>query len=255
MRPLLTAAALLLCGLVTIDAQFSMSAFESKPSDLLVQVDAIKNSAPSVSPDELARRANELLAATGFTYSMILDASSCDQLKALVNTQLEAKKNPQIVMKLPSIGGDTAAIVVPQPKFPSCGPCTIDLPIVELTGDTFVTILLGRNVKFAKPMWMSSYKVSLEGTPSRSWHVPFAGQPIGLTEDREVVYMPLPEPDLKELSLAVFSSGVFQIATRAEADSTGKLTSLTPADSGEQRLAVQQGKERSVLLFTPACKR
>jgi hypothetical protein len=240
-------------------SQFTVSPFEAKRSELVSQIKALKVTEPGIKPDDLARRSNELLTKTGLGFTINVEPQACAQIKTLMDAQRAAKKTGHLVLKLPSIGGDAAPIVLPDPQFPSssCKTCSIELPLLELTESNFVMLLMGQNIKFAKPAWMIPASVELEqnvsaATPLR-WNVPLAGEPIGITEDETVIYLALPDPDLMDLAVAVFREGVFEITTREEATGKSKRIELPPLPDGRMRAEFDRGKQRSVVIYRQPC--
>ena len=66
----------------------------------------------------------------------------------------------------------------------------------------------------------------------RKWRLPFRTIPVGVSSDENVLYLGFDEPELAGLSLMIYSEGVFQFATRAEAELGGKGTPESPTPGG-----------------------
>jgi hypothetical protein len=69
------------------------------------------------------------------------------------------------------------------------------------------------------------------------------------------LYLNLPDPELKDIVLAVFDNGGFQSASRAEADANGKAASLPddPANSGYQLVKFTNREKTQIVKYRKAC--
>ncbi len=125
--------------------------------------------------------------------------------------------------------------------------------------------MLGHNIKFHLPVnFVVSEAVLVDekdlGTIKKKWRIPFRSVPLGVSYDENVLYFGLFEPELKDISLAVFGEGVFQFATRDEAESNGKGTLLKefPKDPANPNLAFLRFENRGlkqVVKYSNPCGR
>lgn len=216
-------------GLHNVFAQkVVMSAFPVTRSDFTNKLKQIKAGNPKATPEELVTSANELIDKEGIPFAISFDAATCERLRK-VKEQLKDPNAPlKLGATLKSVDADGAALSLPEPRFATkeCGDCFVELPILQVTDQDFVTKVLGQNIKFHLPanfFTNYAYLLNADGIAiKRRWRIPFGSAPIGVSHDENVLYLGFAEPELSDLSLAVFGEGVFQIASRAEAEEGGK---------------------------------
>lgn len=241
----------------------SMMPFGVQESALIDQIRMLRTSNPKVTAVELARSANDLLAKHGIAYKVYFDPVTCQKIRSVKQSQKDPNAPIKLGVSLQSAGAEKAALALPQPMLttPECGDCFVELPVLEMTGVDFVTLIQGHNIKFALPQNFSVNKIYLldsnDATKKvRTWRVPFRAVPIGVTEDQNVIYLGFENPELAELSLAVFESGVFEITTRAEAEEGGAGKpdkTVQPAESGSQIIRFDRWKTKFLLSYRPPC--
>lgn len=241
----------------------SMMAFGVQESALIEQLKMVRASNPKVTAVELAKSANDLLAKHGIAYKVYFDPATCQKIRAVKQTQKDPKAPIRLGVSLQSAGAEKAALTLPQPVLttPECGDCFVELPVLEMTGADFVTLIQGHNIKFNLPPNFSVNKISLLDNDDltkkiRTWRVPFRAAPIGITEDQNVIYLGFENPELAALSLAVFESGVFEITTRAEAEEGGADKpdkTVQPTESGSQIIRFDRWKTKFLLSYRPSC--
>lgn len=178
---------------VSISAQYRQDAFSANESALVRQIKAIRAAEPNIKPDELAAKANQILAATGIDYYLPIDKATCDKLNA------ERLKGPakavRLVATLQSAGADNAKISLPEPLFSvaGCKGCFVKFAVLEMTATDFVTKVQGANIKFLLPSGLSSTEIWLHHNNNVNeiisrWRVPSRLTPIGVSFDQNVVY-------------------------------------------------------------------
>jgi hypothetical protein len=60
---------------------------------------------------------------------------------------------PKLSATLSSVAGEKAPIIIPEPAAVAgeCTKCYVTLPVLEITGTDFITIVQGQNIKFHLP--------------------------------------------------------------------------------------------------------
>jgi hypothetical protein len=235
--------------------------FLVKSSTFVEQLKVLKNSNPKQSPEDLAKAANLLLDKTGISFVMSFDAKTCERLR----TAKAAQKDPSLPLKLngklSSVDAEGASLAFPEPHFATigCGDCFVELPVLEITDKTFVTVINGRNIKFHLPSNFLVNEARLMDAKDSSliktrWRIPFRSSPIGVSYDENVLYLGFDEPELAELSLMVFGEGVFQVGTRTEAEEGGKGTAEPmPANAIYRTVKFDRWQRSYVITYKPKC--
>jgi hypothetical protein len=245
----------------------SLSPFDIAPPTVLLDVKAIRTANPKMSSTELVDAANKLLERQGIAFTFSFDEATC----LAIDKSIKSLKNPpsklNLRTKLQSIGGEPAMLTLPPADFnnPECAKCSVSLPVLELTDKEFVALMLGTNIKFRLPVNFIVAEAMLVDdkdltTIKKKWRIPFRSVPLGVSYDENVLYLGLPDPELKDLSLAVFGEGVFQFATRDEAESNGKGTPVKEVvkDLANPNLAYLRFENRGlkqVVKYSGACQR
>lgn len=253
---------------VTVRGQMvTMSPLDIAPPTVFADVKALKASNPKMNSAELVDAANTILAKQGVAFTFSFDEATC----MAIDKAIKSLKNPppkvNLKTKLRSVGAEAANLTLPPADFSNqeCSKCSVTLPVLELTEKEFVALMLGKNIKFHLPTNLAVSEVILVDekdltTIKKKWRVPYRTVPLGVSYDENVLYLGLPDPELKELSLAVFGEGVFQFATREEAESNGKATPLKdlakdPADPNLAFLRFENRGLKQVVKYSNACGR
>ena len=242
-------------------AQYKAAPLPVKSSTFADQVKALRAAKPAASAAELAAGANSILDASGINFAIVLDAGTCDRIRKAKEQQKDPKAPLTIGATLKSVDAEGASLALPEPRFPAsdCN-CYMELPLLQITDVDFITVISGRNIRFHRPANFDSFDAVLidpkdPAKAKRRWRIPFRGSPIGVSHDENVLYLAFPEPELNDLSLAIFGEGVFQIATRAEAEEGGKGKPVTIATtlSGENRIQFDRWGKSLVVSYKPQC--
>jgi len=248
---------------ITFGQQVKMSALPVTRSEFVDKLKKLKAGNLKATPEELVAAANELVEKDGIPFAISFDAGTCERIRK-VKEQLKDPNAPlKLGATLKSVDADGAALSLPEPRFATkeCGDCFVELPLLSVTDNDFITKVLGQNVRFHLPSNFFTNDILLlsdDGkTVKRRWRVPFASVPIGVSYDENVVYLSFNEPELADLAIAVFGEGVFQIASRSEAEASGK-ASLLPESftAGQNRLSVtkfQQWEKKFLIAYKPPC--
>lgn len=262
-RSLLVLSIVVLFSLGASGQQVKMSALPVTRSDFVDKLKKLKASNSQATADGLIAAANELVDKDGIPFAISFDAATCERLRK-VKEQLKDPNAPlKIGATLKSVDADGAALSLPEPRFVTkeCGDCFVELPLLQVTDKDFITKVLGQNIRFQLPANFFTNDVLLLSedakTIKRRWRVPFASVPIGVSYDENVVYLGFPEPELADVSIAVFGEGVFQIAGRAEAEASGKGSPLPDSFiAGENKLSTmkfKQWKKTFLIAYRPPC--
>lgn len=214
-----------------------LAPFEVRKSTLVEQIKGIKVVNPKLTQTEFANAANALLDKIGIAFAFYFDAATCERIAKIKNGRNDPKAPLKLGATLKSVETEGASLALPEPLFasPECGGCYIELPALQVTENDFITVIAERNIRFVKPSNFAVNEAVLLDAKDRSiikrkWRIPFRSTPIGVSYDENVLYLAFEEPELSELSLLVFSEGVFQIGTRADAENGGK-GNITEAQS------------------------
>ncbi|MGD9561099.1 MAG: hypothetical protein AB7F88_02640 [Pyrinomonadaceae bacterium] len=212
----------------------SLSPFDIAPPTILSEVKAFRAANPKMPAVEFVNAANKLLEKQGIAFTFSFDDATCQAIERSIKSLKKTPPKLSLKTKLRSVGGEPASLTLPPADFANseCSKCSITLPVLELTDNEFVALMWGRNIKFHLPANFIVSEVSLADdkdltTTKTKWRIPFRSTPLGVSYDGNVLYLELPDPELKDISLAVFGEGVFQFATREEAESSGKGILLT----------------------------
>jgi hypothetical protein len=212
----------------------SMSPFDIAPAMILSDVKALRAANPKMPAAEFVDAANKLLEKQGIPFTFSFDEATCLAIDKSIKSLKNAPPKVNLRTKLRSVGGEPASLTLPPADFANteCSKCSVTLPVLELTEKEFVALMLGRNIKFHLPPNFLVSEAALVDekdltTVRTKWRIPFRTRPLGVSYDGNVLYLGFPDPELKEISLAVFGEGVFQFATREEAESNGKGSALS----------------------------
>lgn len=245
----------------------TMSPLDIAPPTVFADVKALKTANPKMTSTELVDAANAILAKQGIAFTFSFDDATC----LAIDKAIKSLKNPppkvNLKTKLRSVGAEVANLTLPPADFANneCSKCSVTLPVLELTEKDFVALMLGNNIKFYLPTNLVVSEALLVDdkdltTVKKKWRMPYRAVPLGVSYDENVLYLGLPDPELKDLSFAVFGEGVFQFATREEAESNGKGTLLKefakdPANPNLAYLRFENRGLKQVVKFSNACGR
>lgn len=228
-KSFLTLSVFVWCVSAAVAQKAELAPIEVKPSTFLEDARKLRTTNPGMSLAELVVEANNLLDKHGVNFSLSLDAATCAKIGEAKAKQKDPGAPIRLSGALKSVDGDRAKLALPPAQFADerCGGCYLDIPLLQITKTSFITILLGRNIGFELPGNVTPVQAVLldaeEGrTVKRTWAIPERLVPIGISHDENVLYLAFKEPELSDLSLAVFTEGTFQIATRADAEDGGK---------------------------------
>lgn len=226
------ASLLLLILAVSVSAsaqKVELAPLPIKSSTFVADLLAFKAANPKMPTAELVDTANQLLDKRGMNYSLSLDAATCAKVLEIKQKQKDPSAPVRLNGALKSVDGERVQLALPDAKFTSteCGSCFLEIPVLQITKTDFISIVLERNIRFELPGNFSPVKAVLldekdQRTVKRTWYLPERLLPIGVSHDENVLYVAFKEPALADLSLAIFTEGTFQIASRAEADEGGK---------------------------------
>ncbi len=266
-RLLFTFAFIALFSTGTSGQMVSMNPFDIAPPTILGDIKALRMANPKMTSTEFVDAANKLLERQGIAFTFSFDEATC----LAIDKSIKGMKNPpsklNLRTKLKSVGAEPATLTLPPADFGNneCSKCSVTLPILELTDKEFVALMLGHNIKFHLPVNFIVSEAFLVDekdvtTVKKKWRIPFRSVPLGVSYDENVLYLGLFEPELKEISLAVFGEGVFQFATREEAESNGKGTPVKEftKDPANPNLAFMRFENRGlkqVVRYSNACGR
>jgi hypothetical protein len=242
--------------------QFKASAFSVSNSPLLTEIKAAKAANPKMTTAELVTAANAALQKLGFSFIFTFDPATCATLEKAYAERKPGQPPPKLSATLSSVAGEKAPIIIPEPAAVAgeCTKCYVTLPVLEITGTDFITIVQGQNIKFHLPAnFIVNEAVLVDPKDAtkvlKKWRIPFKATPAAVDYYDEVLYLNLPDPELKDIVLAVFDNGGFQFASREEADANGKAASLPddPANSGYQLVKFTNREKTQIVKYRKAC--
>lgn len=242
--------------------QFKLSPLTVYRSPLIAELKALRVREPKLPAADLANAANGLLARSGINFSLSLDALTCEQLRRRKAAQNDPSAPLKVSGRLASVGADATSVSLPEINFATkeCSDCFVELPLLEITNETFVAVINERNIRFHLPSNFHANEVILADAADprlikKRWKVPATLEPIGISSDEKVLYLGFDEPELADLSLLVFSEGSLQIGTRAEAEDGGKGKPQTSATGSRQRtLRFDRWRKSFFIVYTPGCR-
>ena len=266
MRSMKTSIAVSVCVIIVCCIAASAQQFKSAPlpvqrSPFTDQLKALRAANPKMPLADFVASANALLDKHGIGFAVSLDAATCERVKKVKEQLKDPSATVTLGATLKSVDADGASLTLPAPTFPSgdCG-CYIELPMLQITENDFITVIAGRNIRFHRPAAFSSAEAVLldakdKTTIRRKWRVPFGSTPIGVSHDGNVLYLSFADPELIDLSLLVFGEGVFQIGTRAEAEDGGKGKLLeTVATGGHRFINFERWGNSYLVRFAEPCR-
>lgn len=224
----------------------TISPFDIAPPTIYDKLKAVATADPKKNAVDLVEEANKILQTDGIAFIFSLDEASCTAIAKSIKELKEKSRPLNLSTKLRSVGADAATLRLPPANFSNgqCSKCSVTLPIFEVTDHDFIALMLGNNIKFHRPTnFITAEAFLLDSKDPKvvkvRWRLPYKAEPLGVSYYENVIYLPLPDPELKHLALAVFAEGGYQFATREEAESNGKAVaandlSTDPMDAGKQ---------------------
>lgn len=257
LRCLLLLCVLLFMSIVANAQLVTMDRFKMESSSLFTIVKELRTANPKITTDELVIAANAVLENKGFNFEFHPDAATCEKIKKISDARKDPKAPLNLGTALQSVGAEKASLALPEPRFrdAACGNCVIDLPVLELTDDHFINLLKGQNIKFAMPGNLrpeSAMLIDASGSIKKKWFIPYRTTPIGISYDENVLYIDLNDPELSELSLAIFGEGVFQFASRKEAIGSGPGSAVT-SDGPTKTVKFEHWKNSYTIRYPSVC--
>jgi hypothetical protein len=139
-----------------------------------------------------------------------------------------------------------------------CSGCYVRFALLEISDNYFVTKVMGANIKFDLPPNLTSTEAWLVGgadavKPVKRWRIPSRLVPISLSHDDNVLYLDVNIPELKDLSLAALSEGVFEFATRSEAETGTKAVPSSDPNGSRKRIAFSRYGKSSTVSYEQPC--
>jgi len=243
-------------------SQFTLKPFSVDSSPLTIELKALKTSKPNMSPEEFVTAANELLDKDGLGFTFYFDTATCDKIEKAFAGKKVGDPLPDIKATLNSVGGEKASLLLPRPDPMSCAPCSVTLPVLQVTSSDFITKISDKNIKFLMPPEFTADQIQLIDATDLTkvkqiWRIPFKAMPLSVLYDENAIYLGFSEPELSELSILVFDDGTFQFATRKEAASIGKGEAFDSSKMNDQThnyLLFQNRDKKQLVRFPKSCK-
>jgi len=241
--------------------QYKPEPLPVRKSNLITELKALRAAKPNINPAQLAEAANVILDNSGINFAASFDSATCERIKKIKAERKDPNAPLALGATLKSVDAEGASLALPEPVFSSgdCG-CYVELPLLQATDKDFIALISGRNIKFHKPTNLHFSEGILvdskdQTAVKRKWSIPFRGTPIGVSHDENVIYLAFFEPELADLSFAVFGEGVFQIATRAEAEEGGKGEKIQPPQpSPTQQIKFLRWGKTFLVTYSPPCE-
>ena len=251
---------------VALSQQARVNAFSIERSDLIEKLKQKKTENPKITATELVDYGNDLLFKSGFNYEFGLAPKIC---KIIADKKAKAKPEQGnavgITAKFNQEQGEPVAVKFSDvvTEIDGCGACALEVPLVAVTSKDFVTIVLGRNIKFQLSPDIILERVELVDNQNlkaviRSWQIPFQAVPIGISKDGTSLILDLPTGEVNELALQIFDNGVLQLAAKKDLNLSEKPNSLKdfPKDPNNAYLSYitfGTGATKKTLKFSAPC--
>lgn len=253
---------IVMCCITSIFSQkVEMNPLAANESQLLKKLKSLRQSTPNLKPDEFVKKANEMLGEEALDFFLSLDSVTCAKVKAAYAAQTDKSKPLKLSANLQSSGAEKAKIALPDPIFDLdyCTGCYLKFALLEITDQHFVTKVMGHNIKLDLPAGIDATEAWLVDPTNSSnilkrWRIPSRLTPIGVSYDENVLYLDLNIPELTDISLAVFTEGTFEFATRTEAEDGGKGELANETLHNERKKMVfNRWKKKYVVSFGQTC--
>lgn len=262
----------ILFALVSLSAaanaqQVTVKPFSVVQSNLINDLKTAKTANPKMTTEEFVKTANLLLEKQGMNFVVAFDANTCLKISQAI-AGLKDKTAPlNLRTALKSPVGENANLLLPEVNFSKneCVPCFVQLPIMEATAKDFVTQAEGKNIKFFLPSNFILNEALLVDekdltTVKMRWKIPFRTTPLSVSDSGNILYLGLPDPELKDLALMAYGSeGLYQFCAKSEidADKKGALLKDFPKNANNPNLAFIKftgGETNQIIKFSTACE-
>ncbi len=238
-----------------------MDGFSANESQLLKKLKAIKQTDSTAKAADLVAKGNQLIAEEGFDFFLVLESGNCAKIRAAFDAQQDKSKPLKLSANLQSSGADKAKIGLPDPIFnlDRCTGCFLKFAVLEITDTHLVTKVQGANIKFDRPVGIFGTEAWLLDPADnakilKKWRIPSRLTPIGISYDANVLYLDLNVPELRDISLAVFSEGTFEFAPRSEAEEGGKSELKKDSPTAARRQMLMKNTDKTFLVsYEPPC--
>jgi len=243
----------------------SIKPFSITQSDLIGDLKSAKKANPNINADELVKIANTLLEKQGLNFVFAFDSNTCQKIEQAKKSRKDQSAPLNLRAALKSSSGETASLLLPEAAFDNtnCAACYVSLPMLEITGKDFVTIVEGKNLKFYLPSNFILNEMSLvDGkdltTVKTNWKVPFRTTPLSISDDGNILYLDFADSELKDIALMVYGEGTFQFCARKEInlEKKGVLLNTFPKDANNPNLAFVKftdGDSSQIVRFSKNC--
>lgn len=264
---LIFAVALVFFGGAPIIAQkVDIKPFAVSRTNTIDDLKKIKNANPKITAEEFTSAANALLEKKGLNFVFAFDAATCQKIEQAKKARKDPNAPLNLRTALKSVSGEPASLALPEPGFDKseCAPCYVALPVLELTGKDFVTIVEGFNIKFNLPANFTASEAALvDGKDLKSvktkWKLPFRTTPLSVSDAGDILYVGFAESELSDLVLMIDGDGAFQFGARKNIDAAKKAVPVKefPADAGDPNVAFirfENGAASQTIRFSRRCE-
>ncbi|HQU86740.1 MAG TPA: hypothetical protein PKY59_26645, partial [Pyrinomonadaceae bacterium] len=242
--------------------QAKIAPFAIDKTDLVAELKDVKTKNPKISVQDFAKTANSLLETKGLNFKVGFDAGTCQKIEQVKKAQKDQSAPLNLKTTLKSPLGEAASLILPDPVFADseCFACSVTIPMQEITAQEFVTMVRGNNLKFYLPSNFLLSEVFLVdekdlSTVQKKWRIPFKTQPLALSFDARVLYVGFDEPELSDLTLAIFVEGTFQFYPKSDLKTERKGTLLKDKNVPNFGfIKFSDGKSNHVLKFPTKCQ-
>lgn len=223
---------------------------------------------PDINPKELAAYANTILAQEGFDYDFDLCEVVNKKYPRSMSGALSPKVYPVHMMKID--GGKVNFRISDERLEGMCSECFIRIPCLNVTRRDMLLVIKGHQYHLKRPKTFALDEMSLVDNTMkkvlRTWHVPYQGVPVGVSEDGTRLYLDLrlhvaletdfEQNKLNELVLEVSETGL-RIAARDEVKSEqGELIEEHPVDPHNSYLSFERfrvGDQSYIIRYSGPC--
>ena len=256
----------LLLSTTIFGQQVRINPFAVTASDIFEDLKQFKNSKSNITPEELSKQGDDLIAAKGLNFVFSFDADICRKVTDARQQQKDKTKPVRLNAQINSVEGDIANITLPEIRFEAggCGKCFVRMPLAEFNDKEFVSFVQDRIVRFYTPKNINYEEVKLVDTQNlstvvRTWKVPFRSTPLGISDDGKMIVLNPPFDEFKEIALLVYDDGTFRFYPKKDLDLTAKSDVLKTVagqnDSANTSLiAFSKESFRHVLKFNTNCQ-
>src|SRR5215203_1293795 len=262
---LLLAVIVAACLSLAVKSQYTAKPFSVTKTSLINDLKTAKAANPKITAEEFAKTANSLLEKQGINFVVAFDAATCQKISQVIANVKDKTAPLNLTTTLKSPLGESAKLILPDINFSKseCVPCFVQLPVLEVTAQDFVTLVEGKNIKFFLPSNFILNEVLLVDalnltTVKTRWKIPFRTTPLSVSDSGKILYLGFNEPELSDLVLMAYSEGLYQIGTKSEIDAEkkGALLKDFPKDAANPNLAFikfTSGDLNQVIKFSTPC--